>query len=773
MADAPTPTTPELSDEPRAATDPPSNDSDGAAPRPPVHSMPPVAPSERVGFLERVGVASAMGVAGAIVCSIPTALRASGEGGGFVSTVWVGTAVVLPLAAVLIGLLRSSGRGFRAVARIGVGSAPAGSEASARRTAALAIALWIGLSVPLLAGLGAGLKAATNHRGLGGATFGVVGLGLVLVAALVAQRLTRMGRALIDQGRPPWLVVGGLGALALIPTSMVVAPVLRSSQSSGAVLAALVDGAALAVAVALLVSVAIPKKVGRVARYGGLPLAVLVLLTGVRGVEGDDAQAMRRGGGLAASLLGALERWSDQDQDGHGAHFGGGDCDEGDPRRHPGAPDTEGDGLDLDCDGTDAPAPVAPGQTVLASMEVPQSSPRLESPSASASPKASASAPPAPTAESAPASDRPHIVLVTLDTVRADRTSAYGYDKATTPVLARLAERAHLFEHAYATASDTQRALCPLVSGRRLSQTERGGGEWPRIEPEVETLAERLQKAGYATGAVSTFTWLRKDKGFTQGFDRFEEAFQHAHPEREATGKHAVAAAKSILADFEKQDRPSFLWVHLFDAHERYLEHPGIDFGTSKSGRYDGEIHYVDQRLGELLAAVAESGRGESTAWLVHGSHGEGMAEHQYWGHGRELYEETIRVPLVLAMPGQSEGSRFSDSAVSTGDIAKTVLSLAKAPAEGVHGTSLLGLMAEGAERRAPVYVRAPSRAVLIDWPLKLMRKVRGEKKKDRFLLFDLEADPGEKRDLSEDRKDDLERLQRLLVAREDSAASK
>jgi len=753
MADDPTPTTPELSDEPRRPTDAPQAG----------QSMPPPAPADRASFLERAGIAAAMGLVISIVCSVPTALRAADEGGSFGSAIWVGGAVLLPIGAVLVGLMRASSRGFRAVARIGVGSVTTGADVSTGRTAALSIALWIGLAIPLLAGLGAGLKAATNHRGLGGATFGVVGLGLVLVAALVAQRLSRWGRSLVDDGKPPWLVVGGLGAVALLPTSIAVAPVLRSAQTSGSVLAALVDGALMAAGVALFVSISVPASVGRAARYGGIPLAVIFLLTGVRDVQSDDALAMRRGGGLAAAVLGALERWSDHDLDGHGAHFGGGDCDEGDPSRHPGARDDDGDGVDGDCDGADAaraipPSQTAPGQTVLASSETVIVEPE---PLGAQSAEARSGEPTSPAAPT----ERPHIVLVTLDTVRADHTSAYGYNKPTTPVLAKLAARGMLFEHAYATASDTQRALMPLVSGKRLSKTSHGGGEWPRVEDDENTLAERLQASGYATGAVSSFTWLRKDKGFTQGFDRFEEAFQHAHPEREATGGHAVTAAKSILADFAKQDRPSFLWVHLFDAHARYLEHAGIDFGNGKSGRYDGEIAYVDQRLGELVSEVAALGREQSTAWLVHGSHGEGLAEHQFWGHGRELYEEAIRVPMVLALPGSSDASRHADGAVSTGDIAKTILSMAKADRQGVQGRSLLD--ASGAEGRPPVYARASRRAVLIDWPLKLMRKIRGEKKKDRLLLFDLAADPNEKHDISEERPKDLERLQGLLSKHE------
>jgi arylsulfatase A-like enzyme len=273
----------------------------------------------------------------------------------------------------------------------------------------------------------------------------------------------------------------------------------------------------------------------------------------------------------------------------------------------------------------------------------------------------------------------------------------------------------------------------------------------------VDTVAERMKRAGYATAAVTSFTWLSPERGFAQGFDRFDTAYEKDHPERGVTGPAAVESALAAWKDLAAAAAPIFLWVHLFDAHERYIEHKGLSFGGGRGGAYDAEIAFVDQRLGELVDAIGGSGR--KVAWIVHGSNGEGLGEHDFTGHGSELYEEAIRVPLVVVAPGVAPERRASYAA-SVIDVPATVLALGGAPAEGASGQSLLD---EGNKR--PVYLRAHRRAALVDWPLKLMKIER--KKKDRLFLFDLSADPGETKDLSQDRPADVERLDKALAALE------
>jgi choline-sulfatase len=712
---------------------------DDARPRPSA-SMPP--PGEPV--LHRIGEAASIGLAAALIASLPVGMRASAEGASPIGAVFASASVlVVPLATVVYAS-RAAGRAYRMITGRGAG-----------RSTAVGVAMWAGLSAPLLLLLASTLKAGTNHRGLGGATFGALALGVAVVTALVARRLVGVGQRMIERDVASQAVVERVSiALALVPAAVAAAIGLGGSdggEASSRVLAALVDGVLAFVATVLAGNLEPPPRVRAVAARVGAPVLVLVVVLGLVWVERSPglSRAVQARGGLGPALLSALEGWTDRDGDGAGARFGGFDCDDGDPRRHAAAVDVVGDTLDSDCDGRDAPR---------AAAALPPASP---SPTTAAPPPRAAVPGEARDTTAAlrtgVAAGPPSVVLVTLDTVRADRTSAYGYAKKTTPALEALAARGVLFEHAYAVASDTQRAITPLVSGRRLSRTARDSREWPTLRPSVDTLAERMRRAGYATAAVTSFTWMSRERGFDQGFDDFEEVHAKEHPERGVTGPHALAAARAILAKREADPRPLFLWVHLFDAHERYLAHPGIDFGKTGSGLYDGEIAFVDRQLAGIMEALSTSARGASTAIVVHGSHGEGWGEHGVEGHGADLWEPQIAVPFVIALPGGPSG-RYQRGAVSTADVAATVLDLGRAPAEGVEGRSLAPIARGDLQQPGQaVYARSRRRAVVVDWPLKLLTHDR--KGKDRHLLFDLAADPEEEKDLSAERPADLQRL--------------
>lgn len=714
-----------------------------------------------------LGEASALALGASLIASLPTAWRTSAAGGSALDGLLVGLAVWLILLLPLALLRRRAARGWRGV----LGADPPGDLLHG-------LALWAGSSVLLLAILGALLKATTHHRALGGATFGVFGVAAVGAAAILAVRLLAFGQRLRDRGVSARAIGGAAVALALLPPLIVAILAARQRAVLGpygsAAVAAIVDVLLGMAAFSVTLVHELPKALRKAARLAAFPLCIALVGIGFARVEWSSGvgTAVRSGGGVPAAALWLLQTWTDRDGDGVGAHFGGFDCDEGDPSRHPGASDPVGDGSDTDCDGRDgrsvvelAAAPMIPGLPPSTAAATAASTGAVVLASTTAAPAAEPGA--AAGVHGAP--ERPDIVLVTMDTVRASITSAYGYERDTTPALVALAKRGMLFAHAYAIGSSTQRAIAPLVTGLPLSRTRRSADDWPTFLDDNDMVAERLKRAGYATAAVTSFTWLRQDRGFHQGFDVFDEsAFRAEHPEHSTTGVEAVKAARQAYAKLQAGTAPLFLWVHLFDGHQKYLEHAGLDFGAGDLGRYAGEVAFVDQRLGELWRMVGDGPRASKTLWIVHGSHGEAFGEHDKRGHGDEIYDETARVPLVIAAPW-SEPGRYDADAVSTLDIAPTLLDYAGAPRDGVVGVSLRRAVA-GANsfEREPVTIYAPRRVGVVDWPFKLLVKRRAQGR-DRLLLFNLGADPDERRDVSADHAEVLRRLDELRQAAEAS----
>ncbi len=703
----------------------------------------------------RLGNACLIVLLTAVAVGLPSAYRALSRQAGMLDAWLIASALMASVLLPVVLLVPKAARGWRGI----VGRAPP-------RSFAHGLAMWAGLSIVLLSLLGLLLKAKTHHRGLGGATFGILGAASVCFAAVLSGRLLALGRWLHERSVPAKWLRGGSVVVAVAPLLLLgLALLAGNAGGSAAATQAAVCDLLLAVALlALLLARPLPEATRKLGRIVALPTTIGLICLGLGRAElSATAATSLRGGGLPAAILGGLQMWSDRDGDGHSAHFGGHDCDEGDPLRHPGATDKPGDGVDSNCDGHDQALPsgtAAPRKTSKAAT--PPASTASTSNAVAQVPSSKPTTAAAQKLPSGGSGKRPDIILVTLDTVRADHSSAYGYNKDTTPRLAKLAAQGMLFEHAYAIASDTQHALMPIVSGRPLSKTPRTKTEWPTIHEEAKTVAERMGFAGYKTAAVSSFTWLRKDRGFAQGFEHFDESpFRDNHPERKSTGKKAADVAIALHKRLAKETAPIFLWVHFFDAHADYLTHPGIDFGRGALGRYDGEIAFVDLQLGRLVDAVSASGRSARTLWLVHGSHGEAFNEHGFEGHGADLHDEVLRVPLVMVVPGGKTG-RYGRDAVATLDIAPTLLDFAGGSRDGVMGVSLRrAAEGDGNFERAPFFAHAWRRTAVVDWPLKLL-SYRRKSGQERLFLFDLAADPGELRDIAGSRADDLARLDEL-----------
>jgi choline-sulfatase len=312
----------------------------------------------------------------------------------------------------------------------------------------------------------------------------------------------------------------------------------------------------------------------------------------------------------------------------------------------------------------------------------------------------SGSEPPQPQ-PSAPEAVKPSLILVTLDTTRADHIGAYGYKGAVTPTIDGLAAEGLRLDRAYATVPLTTPSHASMMTG--LYPTRHGihtNGD--AILPEgVRTLAEELNEAGYRTGAsvaafVTTELW-NLDQGFTTYYDEVGRGGDRWSRERPAN-----EVVDDALRFVEAGEEPFFLWVHVFDAHAPYA--PPEPFASQMPKRpYDGEIAFVDSQLARLKAAVPED-----TAWIVVADHGEALShEHGEATHGLFLYDATQRVPFIVRPPGGIEGTS-SSIAVSGVDVMPTALGMLgqDVPAD-LDGVDLSPLLRGEDLDRAPVYMES------------------------------------------------------------------
>ncbi|MBK6920354.1 MAG: sulfatase-like hydrolase/transferase [Deltaproteobacteria bacterium] len=398
-----------------------------------------------------------------------------------------------------------------------------------------------------------------------------------------------------------------------------------------------------------------------------------------------------------------LRRATDFDGDGHSGWLGGGDCAPFDPEVHPSAVEIPGNGVDDNCSDGDAIADVFD----LAAVAVPTA----------ASPKS--------------------VLLVTIETLRADHTSLYGYTRETTPALERWARDARVYERAFTAGAWTSIAIPTLLRGvnaRRLpwqpyAETNRG-----RLFARDEPIALDPGEQGVQTfllpdgGAPPLSWWLRRrgmvtaavvDDRFSElldpslgtdlGFDRFvdADAIRGRDPD-DLVVDLAIETLASLPAD-----RPFFLWVHLFGPHSPNTEHADVPrFGDDLVAGYDHEIRFVDAQLDRLLRAATE--RTPALVWVVTADHGESLQANDRM-HGFDLGRGVIQVPLVIGGTGLPAGRE--PAVVSTLDLVPTILAQTQTPAPGyLDGLDLAGAPIPG-DRRVFVdtWHRSFDGAVLFD----------------------------------------------------------
>jgi len=347
-----------------------------------------------------------------------------------------------------------------------------------------------------------------------------------------------------------------------------------------------------------------------------------------------------------------------------------------------------------------------------------------------------------------PAAQRINLLLVTIDTLRADRLGCYGYSKIETPNLDRIARQGVLFENAVAPAPLTAPSHACMMTGLYpTAHKVRNTGGFV-LSPSEPTLAKLLQDQGWDTAAFVGSSVLKRRFGFNQGFPVYDDEMPtpakgsaQAEPERRAN-EVLDRAVKWLDA---QSGKPFFLWVHVYDPHIPY--DPPAPFREKYTDRpYDGEIAYTDQELGRLFASVARKSRPENTVIAVLSDHGESFSEHGEYTHGVFLYDTTLRIPFLLAGGPIPAGVRVKQQA-RTIDLLPTLLELAgvKAPA-GIQGVSLTPAFRGSDVDTVFSYSETLFPKLNMGWAeLRSMRTTRWKYiRAPKPELYDLVQDPGE-----------------------------
>lgn len=369
-----------------------------------------------------------------------------------------------------------------------------------------------------------------------------------------------------------------------------------------------------------------------------------------------------------------------------------------------------------------------------------------------------------------------NLIIVTLDTTRADRLGCYGYTRIATPHLDALARTGVLFEQAHAAIPLTLPSHCSIFTGKYPpAHGVRDNGGYFLAESE-ETLAETLRQQGFATGGFVSAYVLDHRWGIAQGFDRFFDDFDLAKYKTVSMGdiqrRGDQTLEKAIEWVLDQKSRRFFAWIHFYDPHSPY--DPPEPYASAYPERpYDGEVAYVDSLVGELVGTLGSHGLLDRTLIVVVGDHGESLGEHHESGHAFFVYGVSTHVPLIFSGPWRGWGGRRIPSVVRTIDIMPTVLDLLGVQhPPGGQGVSLLPLVLGRAPTEASVaYSESFYPRFHFGWSD--LRSIRDERY--RFIeaprpeLYDVMKDPYEQENLAGRLPQVMDRLRATLIDVESS----
>ena len=374
-------------------------------------------------------------------------------------------------------------------------------------------------------------------------------------------------------------------------------------------------------------------------------------------------------------------------------------------------------------------------------------------------------------------STQPTIILITLDTTRADHLSCYGYAKKTTPNIDKLAENALIYDHAIAPATWTLPSHASLFTGKfpsshgaqydpngalQLTQGIAGPDGWDiyRARPlalDEKTLADYLRDAGFRTGGFVAGPWLKQLFGLDKGFDHYDD-----NGITELNGRSANNLTDAALKWLDpKSEKPQFLFLNYFDPHWPLVPpvayaRPFLPRGVVSAGRrltkgeqlglYDGEIHYMDHHVGRLLDYLKQHDMYENAWIIITADHGELYREHGEVGHGDIPYQEVVHIPLIVKDPGQQPEKGHLTQRMQLTDVFAMILDRlgiegidsqqASVPPQIDHPILIESRTLPG------MMTRGHWRAMIVD-DMKYIWNSQGD-----HMLFDLEADPQENHNL-------------------------
>jgi len=354
-----------------------------------------------------------------------------------------------------------------------------------------------------------------------------------------------------------------------------------------------------------------------------------------------------------------------------------------------------------------------------------------------------------------------NFIFICVDTLRADHLGVYGYDRNTSPNIDKFAKESMVFERAYSHSPWTMPSVASMFTS--LHPKNHGIKTWLNpLQRRFLTLGEHFKANGFRTeGYASHVTFIHK-YGFDQGFDVWNTEVL------DKPGKHKKKHVSKELTDLAINaldrpiEQPFFMFLHYFDPHNDYVPHKDFRFGKRPVDLYDGEIAYTDHHIGRLFKYLRKTGLMEKTVILFIADHGEEFRDHGGTRHSKTLYEEVLKIPLVIRVPGFDSGR--NKTVVSEMDVAPTLCNLAKIPIPSQFKGKAISYDSKAFNPTTnriiigETYRSADKRGVLDGfW------KFIHDREKGRFELYNLENDPKEKINKHKEKNQLALRLKTLL----------